>query len=63
MPYPKNFVVRLLISIAGMYAIWMAVQFVVDVLIHHETFTIGVFDIVVPLAMGVAEAIAWKPKE
>lgn len=63
MPYPENFVVRLIICIAGMFAIWMAVTFIMDVLIHHEAFTIGAFDIIAPLACGIAEAFLWKPKE
>ena len=63
MPYPQNFVVRLIICIVGMFALWMAVQFITDVLIRQETFALGPFDIIIPLVVGVAEAFLWKPKE
>ena len=63
MPYPENFAVRLIICIAGMFAIWMGVQFIMDVVIHHDGFKIGAIDIVVPLVLGVVEAFVWKPKE
>lgn len=63
MPYPENFVIRLIVCILGMFAIWFAVQFVLDVLIHHESFEIHAIDIIVPIAMGVVEAFVWKPKE
>ena len=63
MPYPENFVVRLLICIAGMYAIWFGVQFVMDVLIFHDEFAVRPIDIIVPLLVGVVEAFIWKPKE
>lgn len=62
MPYPENFVVRLLISIVGMFAIWMGVQYLVDVIIRHGQFVISTIDIIAPLAMGIVEAFAWKPK-
>lgn len=63
MPYPENFVVRLIISIVGMIALWMAAHYIGVVLIRHEAFTITPFDIIVPLAIGIVEAFVWKPKE
>ena len=63
MPYPENFVVRLLICIVGMYAIWFGVQFILDVVVFHDEFTVNAFDIIVPLVVGVIEAFVWKPKE
>ena len=63
MPYPENFVVRLIICIVGMYAIWMGVQFITDVLIRHEAFGLNVIDIIAPLVLGIIEAFVWKPKE
>ena len=62
MPYPENFVVRLIICIVGMIALWMGAHYIGTVLIRQEAFTIGVFDIVAPLACGVIEAFTWKPK-
>lgn len=63
MPYPEDFVVRLLISIVGMFAIWLGVQYVVDVFIHHQQFAITALDIIAPLGMGIVEAFVWKPKD
>ena len=63
MPYPENFVVRLIICIVGMFAIWMGVQFIMNVLIFHDAFTIRPFDIIAPLGMGIVEAFVWKPKD
>ena len=63
MPYPENFVVRLIICIVGMYAIWFGVQFILDVLVFHDEFKVNAIDIIVPLAVGVVEAFVWKPKE
>ncbi len=63
MPYPENFVVRLIICIVGMYAIWFGVQFILDVLVFHDEFKVNAIDIIVPLAVGVIEAFVWKPKE
>lgn len=63
MPYPENFVVRLLICIVGMYAIWFGVQFILDVVVFHDEFTVNAIDIIVPLVVGVIEAFVWKPKE
>ncbi len=63
MPYPENFVVRLLICVVGMYAIWFGVQFILDVVVFHDEFTVNAIDIIVPLAVGVIEAFVWKPKE
>ena len=62
MPYPENFVVRLLICIVGMYAIWIGLQFVMDVLVFHDEFKLGLMDYVLPLIMGVVETFVWKPK-
>lgn len=61
LPYPESFVVRLLIW--GLLAGWMAVQHILDVLILHDPFAIGPIDTIAPLAIGVAECFAWKPKE
>lgn len=63
MPYPENFVVRLLICVVGMYAIWFGVQFILDVVVFHGEFKVNAIDIIVPLAVGVIEAFVWKPKE
>ena len=63
MPYPENFVVRLIICIVGMFAIWMGVNYILDVFIHHGEFTVNIIDIVAPLVAGIAEAFVWKPKE
>ena len=63
MPYPENFVVRLLICIVGMYALWMGAHYIGAVFIRHEAFSVGVLDIVLPLVLGVWEAFSWKPKE
>lgn len=63
MPYPENFVVRLIICIVGMYAIWMGAQFVKDVIIFHEAFSVDMIDIIAPLVVGIVEAFVWKPKE
>jgi hypothetical protein len=63
MPYPENFVVRLLICVVGMYAIWFGVQFILDVVVFHDEFKVNAIDIIVPLAVGVIEAFVWKPKE
>lgn len=63
MPYPENFVVRLLICIVGMYALWMGAHYIGVVFIRHEAFSVGVLDIVLPLVLGVWEAFSWKPKE
>ena len=60
MPYPENFVVRLIICIVGMYAIWFGVQFILDVLVFHDEFKVNAIDIIVPLAVGVVEAFVWK---
>ena len=63
MPYPENFIVRLLICLVGMFAIWFAATYVIQVLIQHDAFTVGPIDIIVPAACGVVEAFVWKPKE
>ena len=63
MPYPENFVIRLIICLVGMFALWFALQFVIDVLVHHEAFTVGPIDIIVPVVCGVLEAFLWKPKD
>ena len=63
MPYPENFVVRLIICVVGMFAIWFGVQFVKDVLIFHEEFSFEAIDFIVPAVCGVIEAFVWKPKE
>lgn len=63
MPYPENFVVRLLICVVGMYALWFGVQFILDVVVFHDEFKVNAIDIIVPLAVGVIEAFIWKPKE
>ena len=63
MQYPQNFVIRLIICIVGMFALWMAVQFITDVLIRQEAFALGPIDFIVPLGCGIAEAFLWKPKE
>ena len=63
MPYPENFIVRLLICIVGMFALWMVGRYVGLVFIRQEVFTIGVIDIIAPLVIGIVEAFVWKPKE
>ena len=63
MPYPEIFVVRLLICIAGMFALLMAAQFVMNVIIFHDDFEIHAIDIIVPLALGIVEAFVCKPKQ
>lgn len=62
MPYPENYVVRLIICVVGMLALWLAAHYIGAVFIRHEAFTIGAFDIIVPAIMGVIESFAWKPK-
>ena len=63
MPYPENFVVRLIICVVGIFAIWFGVQFILDVVVFHDEFKVNAIDIIVPLAVGVIEAFVWKPKE
>ena len=63
MPYPKNFAVRLIICIAGMYALWFAIQFFMDTVVRHEPFSVRTLDIIIPLVTGVIQAMSWKPKE
>ena len=60
--YIENFVLRLLFCIVGMYVVWIAIQYIMDTLIFHEPFGLGLIDYVVPAIMGVIEAISWKPK-
>ena len=63
MPYPENIVVRLLICIVGMTALWLGGSFIVDVLINHQEFTFQPTYLVIPVILGVVEAFIWKPKE
>ncbi|MBO7674289.1 MAG: hypothetical protein J6S63_04705 [Atopobiaceae bacterium] len=63
MPYPENFVVRLLICIVGMCAIWVLGSFISTVLIHHETFNLSVTQLIVPVVLGIIETFLWKPKD
>ena len=42
MPYPENFVVRLIVCIVGMLVIWIGVRFIMDVLIFHDPFEIKI---------------------
>ena len=63
MPYPENFVVRLIVCIVGMLAIWIGVRFIMDVVIFHDPFEIKATTLIIPIAMGVVEAFVWKPKE
>lgn len=63
MPYPENFVVRLLVCIVGMTAIMLAVRFVMSTFIFHETYTFQVTQLIVPVVAGIAEAFVWKPKD
>lgn len=63
MPYPKNFVVRLIICVVGMVAIWIGVRFVMSTLIFHEEFILRPIHIIMAVALGVVEAFVWKPKE
>jgi hypothetical protein len=60
--YIENFVLRLIVSLVGMFAFWFAIQYVVDVLIFHEQFHVGILDFVIPAFLGVYTAITWKPK-
>jgi len=62
-PYPENFVVRLIICVVGLVAVWMAAQYVGDVFLRHEPFSISAFDIVMPIGLGIVEAFVWKPKQ
>ncbi|MBO7674761.1 MAG: hypothetical protein J6S63_07105 [Atopobiaceae bacterium] len=63
MPYPKNFVVRIIICVVLMYAVWIGIQYIMDVFIFHEPFRLGIVDYIVPPVTGVIEAYTWKPKE
>ena len=64
MPYPENFVVRLIICIVGMVAIWNLVFFLMDTFLWHQTFQFDVvLGLIVPVVVGVIEAYTWKPKE
>ena len=53
MPYPENFVVRLIVCIVGMLAIWIGVRFIMDVLIFHDPFEIKITTLIIPIALGV----------
>lgn len=63
MPYPENFVVRLLICIVGMCAIWVLGSFISTVLIQHETFNLSVTQLIIPVILGIIETFLWKPKD
>ncbi len=63
MPYPENFVVRLLICIVGMCALWILGSYISTVLISHEEFALRATHFVIPAILGVVEAFVWKPKE
>ena len=63
MPYPENFVVRLLICVVGMCALWILGSFISTALIRHEEFTLRVTHFVIPAVIGVVEAFVWKPKD
>ncbi|MBR3226781.1 MAG: hypothetical protein IKF78_15815 [Atopobiaceae bacterium] len=63
MPYPENFVVRLIVCIIGMLAIWIGVRFILDVVISHEEFVIRPISLAIPVVLGVVEAFVWKPKD
>ena len=63
MPYPENFVIRLIVCILGMLAIWIGVRFILDVVISHEEFVIRPISLAIPVVMGVVEAFVWKPKD
>lgn len=60
--YIENFVLRLIFCVVGLVILWIAVQYIKDVIIFHEAFSLGVFDFVVPVVCGVVEAFVWKPK-
>ena len=61
--YIENFALRLILCIVGMFALWFAIQFIKHSFILHDSMTISAFDIVVPLVGGIAQALAWKPKD
>ena len=63
MPYPKNFALRIVVCVVLMYAVWMGIQYIVDVIIFHEAFKLNIVDYIAPLVIGVVEAYTWKPKE
>lgn len=60
--YIENFVLRLIVSLVGTFAFWFIVQYVVDVLIFHEQFSVGILDFAIPAFLGVYTALTWKPK-
>lgn len=61
--YIENFALRLIFCVVGMFALWVAVQFLADKFIFHEEFNLGVKDYVIPIVMGVVQAFVWKPKQ
>lgn len=63
MPYPENLVVRIIICIVGMAALWFAGSFIMDVLISHGEFVFRPTQLIIPVVLGVVEAFVWKPKE
>jgi uncharacterized membrane protein len=63
MPYPQNFIVRLIICVVGMCAIWILGSFISATLIHHEEFVLRATHFIIPAIMGVVEAFVWKPKD
>ncbi len=63
MPYPENFVVRLIVCILGMLAIWIGIRFIMDVVIFHDEFSIKPITLAIPVVLGVVEAFVWKPKD
>lgn len=60
--YIENFVLRLIFCVVGIVALWVAVRYIRDVIIFHESFSMGVLDFAIPVACGVVEAFVWKPK-
>jgi hypothetical protein len=63
MPYPENFVVRLIICIVGMSALWILGSYLGAVFIRHEVFTLNATHFIVPVIVGAIEAFTWKPKD
>lgn len=63
MPYPENFVVRLLICIVGMCALWILGSYISTVFIRQEAFILGPTHFIIPAIIGIVEAFIWKPKE
>ncbi len=63
MSYNKNFAVRAIICVLGMLIIWIGVWAFLDVVICHDEFVLRPVLIIIPVALGIAEAYAWKSRD